>query len=203
MQVIVELNTAREVMWALPGSSAPLTVSTPRAAIETDKLTIAQREMLYRALKAGKITSKTPAEQFFRPAPTTPKGETKPVSTIEVLQQKLAAENNQAAALAKEVLEGSVVNVKKSLLQVRDLKTLRIMLALEEGSKKRATVTKAIQDAIEAESKVISMKATQASGPLVQLPADPATVSYPGGTIDYDVVESEQTTIQVKIPPKG
>src|SRR5688500_6688579 len=114
MQVIVELNTDKEILWALPGGMTPLTTSSTSAAIETDKLNDLQKAALANAINLGKVKSSTKAEEFFvarkagtvLPVP-------KPVSPREELEKKLAEEHAAVMEKAKGILALSAGEIKK------------------------------------------------------------------------------------------
>lgn len=195
MQVTVRLNTQKEIIWGLPFSKTLLTTQTPEATFETDSLSAAQKQSLYLAIKFGKLLSNTEPDLFFQSAaPAQPAiQQTKPGQTTSdaspVQNTQMPKSPTEIATEAKGILDDSVSEIRKKVLISKDLRLLKMMLALEEGGKKRVTLTKIISDQISH----LESQATQASQSVVPGPRpkliDPAKERVPGKTINYSVEE--------------
>lgn len=194
MTVEIVLNTNTEIIWSLVDSAIMLTEETPKASVDIDKLTDKQKQSLRAALMLGKVNSATPIVSLLAPQQTV-SPETKNGAAIQE-----PAEN--PAVRAKELLSGTVQTVKKEVLINNDIRSLKLMLALEEGAQKRATVLKVLREKIASIEKAVQASVDAATGPAIRL-ADPSLTIHGKKTISYDVVESRDEDRQVEIQLPG
>lgn len=196
MQVTVSLNTQKEIVWGLPASKVVLTVQAPTAIYNTDLMTEDQKQSLATAIRLGRVTSTVSPDLFFqvKKAPQA----VSPASVVEKKEIIFPSSPTDVALEAKEALEGNVGEIKKRVLVSKDTRLLRMMLALEEGGRKRATLTKLLAEQIlQLEQKVVAVSNAIVPGPRPLL-FDPAITKLPGqAPIDLEVTDEvvEEITI--------
>ena len=193
MTVEITLNTNTEIIWSLVDSTIMLTEETPKASVDIDQLTDKQKQSLRSALVVGRIKSVTP----ILPLLTT---QAQPVSPKSSPPIQKPPEN--PAIKAKELLQGTVQTVKKEILMNGDIRLLRLMLALEEGAQRRATVLKALREKISLMEKTVMDAVEAATGPAIKM-VDPSLTIHGKQTISYDVLESRDEDRQVEIQLPG
>jgi len=198
LKVPVKLNTQKEIIWGLPASNILLTTQDTDTVFETEALTSIQKQSLYLAVKTQKVFSSVDPDLFFR----FPEKSKESVS-IDQKPKVITKTPDELAFKAKEALEGNVSEIKKTILSTKDLRLMKMMLVLEEGSKKRATLTKLLSDQIEQiEKKVVSEASKEVPGspPVV---IDPAIEKMPGiPKVDYTVEEEVGETVTIVIDNK-
>ena len=195
MTVEIVLNTNTEIIWSLVDSAIMLTEETPKASVDIDKLTDKQKQSLKAALLMGKIKSAIP----ILPLLTDRLRSVSPgIKNNTPIQEPL----ENPAVKAKELLSGTVQTVKKEILINNDIRSLRLMLALEEGAQKRTTVLRALREKIALIERAVQDAVEKATGPAIKL-ADPSLMIHGKKTITYDVVESRDEDRQVEIQLPG
>lgn len=207
MLVRFSLNTQREILWSLPRTQIMLTLAEPAGEVDTDILDAQQKWALSSAISAGKLVSESsPAEILEVEKLTKERQAQKEVERLEA-QQKYTEQSatvditTQAEESSKlvasqghKLLSGKVVSVKKEILNVTDIRLLKMMHALETGNKKRKTVLALLEGRIAEIQAQVAASIADDSNP-IQMPKQRRELI----TYDDDVVELEEKTIEVDL----
>ncbi len=187
MLVPFSLNADREIIWSLPRTQILLTMKSPDAEVDTDRLDQQQKWVLSAAIRAGKINSNIDPSDIMgtpRLAPTPT-----PV-------KKPPANQEGAAGIAKQMLSGRVSTVKKEILNADNIRVLKLMLALESAGKKRKSILDVLDTRLRQVAEQVAKSIADESDPVV-LPPKPRT---PGRiTYDDDVLELENKTVEIDL----
>lgn len=193
MKFTISLNTEREILYALPSIEVQLTAAHPDVELDTDLLDQAHKISIAGAIRINRIKSTLDADSISSNG----------TSPVFKPQPAIVAPTESADSLAlkaREILSGHLATVKKEVLNVTDIRFIKMLLAVEQGNKKRSSILKLIQDKLAANEatikKAIELKAA-GSALLIQ---DPSSLIIKGQSVRYNVTEElgEKITIQVK-----
>lgn len=213
MRVTYSLNTEKEIIWSLPYDKASVvTSSEPTKTVETDLMTNIQKKALAIGIRSQKLFSDTNPNEIFDLDQERQAFLEKVSKAAEAQAIQREISTNRAAAMtanaqeqsqelslkAREILKGSIASVKKEIAMTSNLRFLRILDALEQGTKKRISIIKTIANKLNSAEAQVAHSIADDSDPIKLQQG--SGIRYRGQMITYDdaVVESEMETITIK-----
>lgn len=197
VKVELALNTQADFIWSIPQTDITLTMDEQTATIELKKLNPYQCWVLAKAIKTGKILSKTKPSDIIK-YHNKDESDNQPAVKYEQHQPRSSEE---VAVEAKNLLDQNANIARKEIATSRDIRLLQMAKVLEESGKSRKTVLKLLKERLDDLHEEVARSVNDESAPLPERMVMPPE-KIQGKTVHYDVVESEEETLEVEIPDK-